>query len=69
MAGVVYVDRGGENTADFTRRLDAVVAAIHADGDEVIAVAENVGFGETIGLWLFWRSRTRDEAYETRSDG
>lgn len=69
MAGVVYVDRSGESTADFTRRLDAVIAAIDADGDEVVAVAENVGFGETVGLWLFWRSRTRHEAGETRSEG
>jgi hypothetical protein len=68
MAGVIYVDRAGKNTEDLTTRLDAVVAAIEAEGDEIVAVAENVGFGETVGLWVFWRSPKRRAPGEPRLD-
>jgi len=58
-ASVVYIERGSSNTPRFTERIAAAVREIEAAGCELTAVAANGGLHETVGIWIFFR--TRDE--------
>ena len=57
MAGVTYVDRAGSTTSKFTDRLAAAVQSIERQGAEIVAVVPNGGLSETLGVWIFFRTR------------